>query len=171
MLKNWSQCFMFAGTRIEVDPKYQHYPATLYSTVGSNGQVGGLSTQFPQQGHGHGRTVPVIILRVFADQIGQPHNAIYPALPQTHPYSNQLNRINLQQLVTNYLQQHLQQNYVQPEYGAPSYQQPAPQYQQPVQYEQPQAQYRPVSWFWAQNIIFKSLRINNSSLIKYLFCF
>lgn len=85
-----------------------YYPSTLFSTVNQGGMVGDLSASFPsQQQLTASTTVPVIILRVYTNQLAD--QAIYPNLPQTHPYANNLNSINLQSILSNYIQQYMYQ--------------------------------------------------------------
>lgn len=84
-----------------------YYPSTLFSTVNQGGMVGDLSASFPSQHPTASTTVPVIILRVYTNQLAD--QAIYPNLPQSHPYANNLNSINLQSILSNYIQQYMYQ--------------------------------------------------------------
>lgn len=106
--------------------------------------MSGLSTHFPANHQHQQQSVPVIILRLYSNQLTDPNHGVYPALPASNPYAY-LNRVNLQDIVARYLHQHVYQHQQQPAYQ-PAVQQ---QYQpavQPQQYQhvvQPQ-QYQPV---------------------------
>ncbi|GLV35485.1 hypothetical protein CBL_01366 [Carabus blaptoides fortunei] len=114
------QLFTPSASQAYVQPNSGYYPSTLFSTVGQSGQIGGLTTNFPAQAQ-TAASVPVIILRVYSNQLSD-NAAIYPNLPQTHPYANNLNSVNLQSILANYLQQQYyqaQQAY-KPVYQAPN---------------------------------------------------
>lgn len=115
------QLFTPAPSQAYVQPSSGYYPSTLFSTVGQSGQIGGLTPNFPTHAQTAAASVPVIILRVYSNQLSD-NAAIYPNLPQTHPYASNLNSVNLQAILANYLQQQYyqaQQAY-KPVYQAPS---------------------------------------------------
>ncbi|XP_008192850.2 uncharacterized protein LOC662370 [Tribolium castaneum] len=85
---------------------------TLYSSVNNQGQVGGLSSYLPHQGHEP--QVPVIILRVFPSQLTDPSAVLHPNLPQTHPMAPVVNSIDVQALLAKYVQSSLVEQ--QPQY-------------------------------------------------------
>lgn len=113
---------------------------TLFSTVNNQGHVGGLSSHLPQQNQGHDPHVPVIILRVLPSQLADPSAVLHPNLPQSHPYAAAINSIDIQSLLSKYVQNLLvnqnryQQQQQEQDYD---YQYQEPQHQQ-VQYQQPQ---------------------------------
>lgn len=79
----------------------QYYqPGTmLFTTLDQNGHVNQLTSQEPKQ-HAN-QNIPVIYLKIYSNQLS--NGALYPNLPDNHPYSN-LNGVNLQSLLNNYLQ-------------------------------------------------------------------
>lgn len=81
---------------------------TLYSTLNSQGHLSGLSPNAPfQENHGN---APVIVLRVHPDQLagisagGLSGGGLFANLPQSHPLAHSLNSIDLQSLLSGYLQ-------------------------------------------------------------------
>ncbi|KAF2895130.1 hypothetical protein ILUMI_11044 [Ignelater luminosus] len=89
--------------------QYYNPSATLYTTFNHQGQLGGLSQHIPYQNVDHTGMVPVIILRVYSNQLVSPDTALHTNLPQSHPYSG-LNNVNLQELLQNYVHNYLQTN-------------------------------------------------------------
>lgn len=85
------------------DTKSHHEPGiTLFTTLDQQGHVGQISEQFPPQVYqSMSSHVPIIVLRVYTNQLGNAEN-LYPNLPQSHPYSG-INSINLQSLLSNYM--------------------------------------------------------------------
>lgn len=120
--------------------QYYQPGTTLFSTLNHQGQLGQFSQQIPQQQLAGHHAIPVIVLRVYTKQLSNAAS-LYPNLPQTHPYSN-LNSIDLQSLLSGYVQnmyQQYQQNLYQQQpqtyqtqahYTQPDYQTQAYQYQQ-----------------------------------------
>ncbi|KAJ8945407.1 hypothetical protein NQ314_009245 [Rhamnusium bicolor] len=104
-----------------------HYqPGTvLFSTIDQRGQLGDLSSQFPVSLENHQYPIPVIILRVHPNQLTNP---VYPKLPQNHLLASEINSIDINSLLSNYIKNNVKQN---PE---PEYQ---PQYQQTQTYVLP----------------------------------
>jgi len=113
--------------RQQAQPQYQ--PGTLFTTVDQNGHVNPLSSQQPQV-HG-GQMVPVIVLRVYTNQLGQP-GSLHANIPQNHPYYN-LNTVDLQNLVAGYYKNHQKQQN--------QYQQEAPQQVSNHYHQQPRQRY------------------------------
>lgn len=89
--------------------QYYNPSTTLYTTFNHQGQLGGLSQQVPYQNLGHTGMVPVIILRVYTNQLVSPDTALHTNFPHSHPYSG-LNNVNLQELLQHYVQNYLQTN-------------------------------------------------------------
>ncbi|KAB0799484.1 hypothetical protein PPYR_07364 [Photinus pyralis] len=114
-----------ASTYIPQQPVTQYYNPknTLYTTYDQHG-LGGVSNQIPYANAGRSNLVPVIILRVYSNQLENPGTALHTNLPQSSPYSD-LNNINLQAYLQNYVQQYLQsqQQSYQPVYNQQHYQQ------------------------------------------------
>lgn len=104
--------------------QYYQNGATLFSSLDHNGQLSSLSSQVPSN---HGPMVPVIILRVYTNQLGQ--NALHANIPQGHPYAN-LNSVDLQSLLAGYVQNNPHQQ------GAQQYYDPGPQTSHSPQVEQ-----------------------------------
>lgn len=129
----------------------QHYRpgTTLYSTVNSHGEIGGLSANVPQQNRYNNEPhVPVVILRVYPNQLADPSAVLHPNLPQSHPLASAINSIDIQSLLANYVQklavpQQIPQQYNYPENSFQYYQQPSLSHQQPYyqsyQQQQPQS--------------------------------
>lgn len=130
--------------RYDLGTRTQHIPAahvkhqpgiTLFTTLDQQGHVGEISEQVPSQAyqaHSMSGHVPIIILRVYTNQLANADN-LYPNLPQNHPYSG-LNSINLQSLLSNYMTSmiHHPQVYVQQQ----QQQQPLPQEHYHEQYHE-----------------------------------
>lgn len=110
--------------------QYYQPGTTLFSTLNHQGQLGGFSRQIPQQQLAAQHAVPVIVLRVYTKQLSNAAS-LYPNLPQSHPYSN-LNSIDLQSLLSGYVQNMYQQ------YQHNLYQQQPQTYQTQAQYAQPE---------------------------------
>ncbi|XP_018571622.1 uncharacterized protein LOC108911229 [Anoplophora glabripennis] len=109
----------------EVSNFYQ--PGTiLFSTINQQGQLGELSSQFPESVENYQYPIPVIILRVHPDQLANP---LYPKLPQNHLHAAAINSININSLLSNYIGSNVKQQPVVQE-------QPTVQ-QQPIVYQQP----------------------------------
>ncbi|XP_022903018.2 GATA zinc finger domain-containing protein 10 [Onthophagus taurus] len=108
---------------IEYPKHNQNYePTTLFATLNPHGQVGGFTQNVPNQGH----NAPIILLKVYTNQLG---GAIYPNLPANHPYAG-LNNVNLQNMLNNFYDKHF-------------YQQPnTQQYQNVAQYQNNQQNYQ-----------------------------
>lgn len=141
-------------------PLNQYYQPgqMLYTTLNNQGHLGDLSANAPYQGNPG--NVPVIVLRIHPEQLAGLGGGLYANLPQTHPFASNINAVDIQSLLANYVQNLLQgqqkQNvyqapdyhgyqgdygYSNPGYQAPSqYYQPNyhQQYQYPYQYQQPQ---------------------------------
>ncbi|XP_018325672.1 adhesive plaque matrix protein isoform X2 [Agrilus planipennis] len=78
---------------------------TLFTTVNSQGQLGTLSPHLTYQNLGaNGPVVPVIILRIYTNQLASPNEAVYPNLPDSDPYAG-LNNVNIMEIVQKYLRQ------------------------------------------------------------------
>jgi hypothetical protein len=107
--------------------QYYQPGTTLYSTVNSQGQVGGLSSHVPQ--HGSEPQVPVIILRVYPSQLNDPSAVLHPNLPQSHPLSSVVNSIDVQALLSKYVQNVLVDQHQPQQYYQQQYQQPVQDYQ------------------------------------------
>ena len=120
--------------------QYYQPGTTFYSTVNQQGQVGSLSSDLPQT-HTNEPQVPVIILRVLPSQLNDPSAVLHPNLPQSHPLASVVNSIDVQALLTKYVQNLLvdQQDHYQPQY---QYQQQVQEYQQPAQVYQPAQEYQ-----------------------------
>lgn len=112
-------------------PSYQDYPNMLFSTI-TKGQIGDVSPhiptqfiQYPVSDHsGQQLQVPVIILRVYSDQLSHA-NELYPNLPASNPYASYLNMINLQSLLSQYDPSHYQQNQYEQPLTQTHYQEPS----------------------------------------------
>lgn len=125
---------------------YHQSGITLFTTLDQQGHVGQITEQFPPQAYqSMSSHVPIIVLRVYTDQLGNAEN-LYPNLPESHPYVN-LNSINLQSLLSNYMQaivqntphayQQQQQQQEQPYQQSQVYQQQQQEvYQHPQLYQQ-----------------------------------
>lgn len=139
---------------------------TLYSSLGSQGQIGGLTSSLSSISgiEQNQAPVPVIVLRIYPDQLKD--STIQANLPKSHPFAQTINSINIQSLLLHYIKALQvpagatdQQHYtapVQSTYSAPAsgysqtqdyssqgytYQQPQPQYyQQPNYYQKPSYQ-------------------------------
>ncbi|CAH0561043.1 unnamed protein product [Brassicogethes aeneus] len=131
-------------TEVNNAPSKMYLPGTrLYSTLDQNGHIGQLSQNVPvdTQG-GHNPQVPVIILRVLPNQLNDPHGSLHANLPTSHPFAANINSLDIQSLLSNYLQQG-QQAYQQQQYEQPQqqvYQQEQPQAEPGYQYESPKSQ-------------------------------
>lgn len=89
---------------------YQAPPkTTLYTTFNSQGQVGALSPQL-RYPTGQGM-VPVILLKVYANQLENSQGSLHTNLPQSSPYSG-LNNIDLQSYLNDYVRQYLKNQQV-----------------------------------------------------------
>lgn len=126
---------------------------TLYSSLGSQGQVGGLTSSLSSiSGLEQNQTpVPVIVLRIYPDQLKD--STIQANLPKSHPFANTINSINIQSLLLHYIKALQapvgttgQQHYtaaVQSTYSAPSYTSQTQDYPSPSQgYQTYQTQYQ-----------------------------
>lgn len=83
--------------------QYYQPGTTLYTTLNSQGHLGGLSPHAPFQGGNV--NAPVIVLRVHPDQLaGLSAGGLYPNLPQSNPFAHSLNNIDLQSLLGGYVQ-------------------------------------------------------------------
>ncbi|KAF5282043.1 hypothetical protein FQA39_LY00567 [Lamprigera yunnana] len=108
----------------QTSTQYYNPGNTFYATYDQQG-LGGISNQIPYQQQQQPGVVPVILLKVYSNQLTNPNTALYTDLPQSHPYS-ELNNVNIQSYLQNYLQQYLETQR-QP--------QPQPQPQQQVVYQ------------------------------------
>lgn len=128
-------------------PLNQYYqPGTmLYTTLNNQGHLGDLSANAPYQGNPG--NVPVIVLRIHPEQLAGLGGGLYANLPQTHPFANNINGVDIQSLLANYVQNLLQGQQKQNVYQAPDYHgyhgdygYSNPGYQAPSQYYQPNYQ-------------------------------
>lgn len=143
-------------------------PRVLYSTY-NGGQLSGFSGNFPsvmpnyyvspskflkhpqyqsfdvqqnqeEERFSPRRVIPVIILRIPSSQIQSPVAELYPKLPHSNPYATNLNHMNLQSLVSQYLA-NFQQQYETPphqqQYVAPQTQHQYLAPQHTISYVQP----------------------------------
>ncbi|XP_050295272.1 uncharacterized protein LOC126735355 [Anthonomus grandis grandis] len=120
---------------------------TLYSSLNSQGHVGGLTSSLSKVSgidEQNGSPVPVIVLRIYPDQLKD--STIQANLPDSHPFAKSVNSINIQSLLSHYIKalrnptpetsyegqgQYTSQRF-KGQYHTPNdgYQQQSPQYQQ-----------------------------------------
>lgn len=107
-------------TQVDTGVSQQYQPGTrLYSTLDQQGQISQLSTHAPQ-GY-QGLHVPVVILRVYPNQLTDSGSSLHANLPKSHPLASNINSLDIQSLLNNYLQNSQLQMYHQ---QAQVYQQP-----------------------------------------------
>lgn len=133
-------------------PLNQYYqPGTmLYTTLNNQGSLGDLTSNAPYQGNPG--NIPVIVLRIHPEQLAGLGGGLYANLPQTHPFAANINSVDLQSLLANYVQNLLQNQQQQKQnvYQAPDYHHhdyhhgdygfTNPGYHAPSQYYQPNYQ-------------------------------
>ncbi|GJQ65589.1 hypothetical protein Trydic_g7687 [Trypoxylus dichotomus] len=107
-----------SGQQQSVAQNYQP-GTTLFTTFDQNGHINQLTSQIPQQSIG--QNTPVVYLKIYSNQLS--NGALYPNLPDSHPYSN-INGVNLQSLLSNYLQNAYAVSGQQVYYSQPQYHQP-----------------------------------------------
>ncbi|KAJ8922860.1 hypothetical protein NQ315_007895, partial [Exocentrus adspersus] len=113
-----------------------YQPGTvLFSTINQHGQLGELSQQFPGSLESQQYPIPVIILRVHPEQLANP---LYPQLPQNHLHASAINSIDINSLLSSFIETSLKKRPVSHNY-TPAQHQPVIQQQQIV-YQQ---QYQP----------------------------
>lgn len=130
---------------------------TLYSSLGSQGQIGGLTSSLSSisELEQNQSPVPVIVLRIYPDQLKD--STIQANLPKSHPFAKTINSINIQSLLLHYIkafqapvgttdQQHytapVQSTYSAPASGYSSYPSQTQDYSSPSQGYTYQTQYQ-----------------------------